>query len=250
MDGLPLPYPKRNYTMRNKVFLHLIEQPFVFATGVAALVHSTWSLGTLFSGTQPPAGLNIDYIGWLAPALLISFALDVGQIATSTEIRTHGLTWARGITFVVFAVATYYLQWLYIAHHMPALELAPGVRESWGSIATLIRDSALWFIPSLLPLSTLLYTFSNKLQESPTQTPVTITTEQPTAHTLPALERTPAPMLTEPTPSESDTEQVEAVKSKRPTPARRSGKLAQKLAELENMPLMPNVSAPTESATE
>lgn len=232
--------------MKNRVILHLVEQPFVFATGVAALVHSTWSLGTLFAGNQPPAGLTVDYIGWLAPALLIAFALDVGQIATSTEIRKHGLTWARGFTFVVFAVATYYLQWLYIAHHMPALQLAPGVRESWGTLATLIRDSALWFIPSLLPLSTLLYTFSNKYEESaPTQTPVTITPPAP-ANSFPAP-TPPALTLAEPPALESDTEPVKAVKQ-RPTRARRSGNVHPVQAELENMPITPNDNAPTENA--
>jgi|GEM_PF-2678301 hypothetical protein len=142
---------------------HLIEQPFITATGAAALLHSTWSLGTLFTGVQPQADAsNINFWGWLIPALLIAFALDVGQIATSAEIRLHGLTAARGLTFVIFAAATYYLQWLYIVHHMPSLELAGGVRTDWAAVATLIRDSAIWIIPALLPLSTLLYTFSGK----------------------------------------------------------------------------------------
>jgi len=140
-----------------KVIGHLVQQPFVFATGAAALIHSTWALGTLFAGEQPEGWA---LLGWLAPALLISFALDVGQIATSAEIREHGLTRTRGVTFIVFSGATYYLQWLYIAHHMPSLALAAGVRETWAGFATVMRDSAVWIIPALLPLSTLLYTFS------------------------------------------------------------------------------------------
>jgi hypothetical protein len=97
------------------------------------------------------------------PALLIAFALT-GQIATSAEIRA----WAdRTAWYVyVFAAATYYLQWLYIAHHMPALQLAQGVRESWQTFATVMRDAAIWIIPALLPLSTLLYTFSSKREVS------------------------------------------------------------------------------------
>ena len=140
-----------------KALKHILQQPFVAATGAAALLHSTWALGTLFAGQQPEGWY---VVGWLLPALLIAFALDVGQISTSAEIREYGLTWTRGITFVVFAGATYYLQWLYIAHHMPALALAPGVRETWADFATVMRDAAVWVIPLLLPLSTLLYTFS------------------------------------------------------------------------------------------
>lgn len=147
---------------------HVVEQPFVFATGLAALVHSTWSLGTLFSGEQPEAALTVHFIGWIVPALLIAFALDIGQISTSQEIREDGLTVSRGLTFVVFAVATYYLQWLYMAHHMPALPLSEGVTgKVWTDFAINLRDAGIWLVPSLLPLSTILYTFSSKRTTTP-----------------------------------------------------------------------------------
>lgn len=142
-----------------KFLSHAMKQPFVFATGLAALIHSTWALGTLFSGQQPE-GWHL--VGWLIPALLIAFSLDVGQIVTSIEIREQGLTVGRGVTFFVFALATYYLQWLYIAHHMPALEMAAGISTIARSTALYMRDAALWFIPALLPLSTLLYTLTGR----------------------------------------------------------------------------------------
>jgi len=145
------------------IFKHIFEQPFVTATGAAALVHSTWALGTLFSGEQPTDHWAL--VGWLIPALLIAFALDVGQIVTSAEIRSRGLTWQRTVTFITFAAATYYLQWLYVSYHMPALELAAGVRGEWRGLAALVRDAALWLIPALLPLSTLLYTLSSNQRE-------------------------------------------------------------------------------------
>lgn len=147
---------------------HITDKPFVLATGLAALIHSTWSLGTLFSGEQPPVEdiesiiQFVHFIGWLLPALLMAIALDVGQIVTSHDIRTSGLSWQRGLTFFVFGFATYYLQWLYIALHMPALELANGVSDVYSGFAVVMRDSAMWLIPSLLPLSTILYTFSGK----------------------------------------------------------------------------------------
>jgi hypothetical protein len=146
-----------------RVLKHLFQQPFIAATGAAALVHSTWALGTLFAGAQPEGIWHL--VGWLIPALLIAFALDVGQIATSAEIRQHGLTLARGVTFIVFAGATYYLQWLYIAHHMPAMAIAAGVSDIARPAAISMRDAALWVIPALLPLSTLLYTFSSGERE-------------------------------------------------------------------------------------
>jgi len=168
------------------IITHAVKQPFVLATGVAALVHSTWALGTLFAGEQPADIPHL--VGWLVPAFLIAFALDVGQIITSAEIRASGLSWQRAVTFTTFAAATYYLQWLYIAHHMPALTLAAGVRPEWSGLTGLIRDAALWAIPALLPLSTLLYTLSSSEPASrPTEAvlpgseqlkPITIQTEE------------------------------------------------------------------------
>lgn len=148
-----------------KVMKHFTGQPFILATGLAALIHSTWSLGTFFSGEMIPLEQLTDFfkwiqfLNWLIPALLIAFALDVGQISTSHEIREYGVTLGRATTFFVFAIATYYLQFLYMAHHMPALELSSGLR-AFPAAALFIRDMAVWFIPALLPLSTVLYTLS------------------------------------------------------------------------------------------
>ena len=141
-------------------FRHLIEQPFVMATGLAALAHSTWSLATLFAG-QEPQQFTVAWWSWLLPALLIAFALDVGQIVTSSEIRAGQRTFTKFFTFGVFAIATYFLQWLYIIHHVPALELSQGVRAEWHGVVLLLRDCAIWIIPALLPLSTLLYTLKS-----------------------------------------------------------------------------------------
>jgi len=147
---------------------HIWQSPLIFATGLAALVHSTWALGTMFSGEQPAIESItnqigwVHFAGWLIPALLIAFALDIGQIITLHEIRTMGMTKARAITFVVFALATYYLQWLYMAHHMPLVELAEGISSIHRDAALWLRNMGLWLIPSLLPLSTLLYTFSTE----------------------------------------------------------------------------------------
>jgi hypothetical protein len=144
-----------------KLLKHITGQPFVFTTGLAALIHSTWSLGTLFAGSEPSPQFSPAWFAWVIPALLIAFSLDVGQIVTSAEIRAGQRQRTKYLTFLVFAAATYYLQWLYISHHMPVVELAPGVRASWAEAASWLRDSAIWFIPALLPMSTTLYTFSH-----------------------------------------------------------------------------------------
>lgn len=143
-----------------KFLKHLLENPFITFTGLAALVHSTWSLGTLFSGIQP-SGDVWAWTAWVLPAFFIAFALDVGQISTSAKIRHYGLNWQRGLAFFVFSVATYYLQFLYCAHHMPALEIAAGVSDFHLWAVVTARDAAIWILPLLLPLSTMLYTISD-----------------------------------------------------------------------------------------
>lgn len=143
-----------------KFLRHLLENPFITFTGLAALVHSTWSLGTLFSGVAP-SGNWWDYAAWVIPAFFIAFAMDVGQISTSAKIRHNGLSCGSALAFFVFSVATYYLQFLYIAHHMPALAISAGVSpfHQWAVVTA--RDAAIWILPLLLPLSTMLYTISD-----------------------------------------------------------------------------------------
>jgi hypothetical protein len=143
-----------------KLLKHVLGQPFIFATGLAALIHSTWSLGTFFSGPQPSEPIQL--LMWITPALLIAFSLDVGQIVTSAEIRAGHRSRAKYLTFGVFAAATYFLQFAYISAHMPAVNLAAGIRSDWLGIVTFIRDSGVFILPGLLPLSTLLYTFSQE----------------------------------------------------------------------------------------
>lgn len=148
--------------MKNAI-KHIYQQPFIFATGIAALIHSTWALGTLFSGHAPVVDwTSWQWYEWIVPALLIAFALDVGQIATSGQIRDNGLTIARAFTFITFAVATYYLQWLFMAVHMPLLDISDGVTGIHRSIAETWRNFAVWILPALLPISTVSYTFSGE----------------------------------------------------------------------------------------
>lgn len=143
-----------------KFLKHMSENLFITFTGIAALVHSTWSLGTMFSGVAP-AWPSWDYMAWVLPAFFVAFAMDIGQISTSAAIRHNGLTWQRGVTFFVFALATYYLQFLYIAHHLPLMELAKGISESHKETVQVSVDAAIWILPLFLPLATMLYTISD-----------------------------------------------------------------------------------------
>lgn len=210
-------------------YQHAIAQPFISATGFAALVHSTWTLGTLFSGPQPASpAIGADTTAWLIfilqtaawhiPAFAIAFALDVGQIVTSHDIRRALATGQKPTrkyaTFGVFAVATYYLQWMYCAHHFPLLDLGAGVSDLHTHAAYTLRDLGVWIIPALLPLSTFMYTFSQSAasaDESSVQKMhiAPVVSEKPAASVQ--VERPAAPAL----PA-----QTEPMQSTHPQPAR------------------------------
>ena len=136
-----------------------VRHAFIIATGFTALLHSTWALATIFNGLEPKQ-LSLDWFAWVIPAFAFAFSIDVGQIATSVDIRNGERTPAKYVTFAVLAIATYYLQWWYIAAHIPMVALSQGVANSYLSSATFLRDLALWIVPGLLPASTLFYTLS------------------------------------------------------------------------------------------
>jgi len=174
-----------------KLWQKIKEEPFIATTGAAAFVHSTWSLSVTFSGTAPAISDWLSVVQWcffVVPAALIAFAVDVGQIATSAEIRNGNRAKTKYLTFFVLAAATYYLQWLYLAHHIPKLPLGEGIRADWIGVVTVIKDAAIWVLPALLPLATVLYTFSHSEDH-----------EKVTQHEKKSVVMN-APVLTEPTP--------------------------------------------------
>lgn len=169
----------------------LANHLFIATTGTAALIHSTWSLATFFNGTEPTPG-TLSWLFWVTPALLLAVSIDVGQIATSSQIANGQRTRAKYATFGVLAIATYYLQWLYLAHHLPLIDLGAGVNPGVVPFAIGVRDIALWALPGLLPASTLLYTFSYDKVRKQRNPSMTI---RQTTQTEVKIERTDAPML-------------------------------------------------------
>lgn len=148
-------------------FRAIASEPFVAATGAAAFLHSTWTLQMMFSGRILNIGAPfLDWAGANIPSALLAFSIDVGQIKTSIDIREGKANAGKILTFAVLALATYYLQWIYMMHHAPDLALGAGVRPDMAETASAWRDAAIFIVPALLPLSTLLYTISNANADS------------------------------------------------------------------------------------
>lgn len=140
-----------------------IFELFIIGTGIAAFIHSTWAVATYFGGPEPDPS-TLHWWGWMLMGGLVAFAMDVGQVATSAFIRAGHNARGYKITFAVFALATYFTQFLYVIAHVPSVQLAAGVAEQYRPIAGAIRDAAIFIFPALLPVSTFLYTFSQNAQ--------------------------------------------------------------------------------------
>lgn len=140
------------------IWSFLLRHIFVLSTGFAALLHSTWSLATLFNGLEPQQGTQAWW-AWAIPAFAIAFSIDAGQIAISVELRSGERTRWKYIAFCILASATYFLQWMYLIAHVPLIQLGTGVALQHATLVSAIRDFAIWIVPGLLPISTVLYTF-------------------------------------------------------------------------------------------
>lgn len=168
---------------------HIVKGGFVFATSVAAFTHSVWVLGTLMSGVQPlppndlattlGAVFLVKTVAWHFAPVLIATAIDIGFVQTSRRIES-----ARGVgrkvsvtlyvTFGVLALTMYFLQFVYMAVHVPHIDLGAGVSEQLKLSLKGLFDASVFVIPALLPIAIALYTFaSDGHDETPVNAPQT-----------------------------------------------------------------------------
>lgn len=139
------------------------DHVFIIASGLAALIHSVWSLDIAFAGHETSLAADpVNAIFRKAVAFLIAASIDIGQVVTASEIKKGHKSRSKYLTFFSFAIATYLLQFYYMIHHTPDLQLSEGIRAEWVWIVKLISDASVWIIPALLPMCTLFYTFSQQ----------------------------------------------------------------------------------------
>lgn len=193
------------------VISYVREHLFILSTAAAATPHTVWVAATLFAGVAPAADIGdpasvAAWLEWLLPGVALAFAYDAGLVAISTKLK-HGET-SVGMysAFALLSVATYFSQWLFVVHHFPALTLSAGVRADWRETVELIRDSAIWILPLMLPLAITLYTFSHGKQKAGTgatigiKPTVAIAISEPEQPALPEPQSAPvsAPQLPQP----------------------------------------------------
>jgi hypothetical protein len=162
-----------------RAFKHLLQQPFLVAVSLAAAIHSSWSFSVMFTGLEPHPQFTPAWFAWIAPGMMLAFSVDIGLLSLANQIRSGQRTKGKLLAFAVLSGAMGFLQFLYIAAHQPEVKLGAGIRAEWTGLVTLIRDSAIWVLPLLLPTALILFAFSEaKAQstESPQIAPTSIET--------------------------------------------------------------------------
>lgn len=149
-----------------KVLRHLIQQPFLVAVSLAAAIHSSWSFSVMFTGLEPHPQFTPAWFAWIAPGMMLAFSVDIGLLSLATQIRQGERTKGKLLAFAVLSGAMGFLQFLYIAAHQPEVKLGAGIRAEWTGLVTLIRDSAIWVLPLLLPTALILFAFSEGKRET------------------------------------------------------------------------------------
>ena len=155
------------------------KHKFIFAAGLAAFIHTTWSFAVIMSGELPdfPAigeDKALAFASWLLvmsyqiiPAALMAYAIDVGQIEAAEKIREGNNSLANLLAFIITAICTFYLQFLFMIHHMPLLEVSPGAAPAAAAIGVHVRNAAIWIMPALLPLALIVRMTSDTEQPQP-----------------------------------------------------------------------------------
>jgi len=177
-------------TQLKNLFRHIAEMPFVSAVAVGALIHSSWSLSTYFTGHEPPQ-FTWQWLAWIVPGALIGFAIDIGIVSVAFELKHGARQRSKFAAFFVLSATMYLLQTLYLLAHTPFVPLAEGVSVNWTPIATAIRDAAIWLVPLMLPGACLLYTFSAGGSTATKAAP------SPVAHSASPTETQEAPAIAE-----------------------------------------------------
>jgi hypothetical protein len=144
-----------------KVLKHLLEQPFLVAVSLAAAIHSSWSFSVMFTGLEPQPQFSPMWFAWIFPGVMLAFSVDIGLLSLANQIRLGQRTRGKLLAFAVLCGAMGFLQFLYIAAHQPEVHLGAGIRSDWVGLVTLIRDSAIWILPLLLPTALCLFAFSD-----------------------------------------------------------------------------------------
>jgi hypothetical protein len=172
-----------------RILKHALEMPFVTAVSIAALLHSSWSLSTYFTGSEPTPQFTTLWFAWVLPGALIGIAIDIGILSIAIELKHGQRSRAKLAAFFVLSAAMFYLQFLYLAAHTPLVPIAPGVSAGWLTVATTLRDLSVWVIPALLPLACLLYAFSDRKNDK--QEPARQNRDQRRAALIAGMESAP-----------------------------------------------------------
>jgi hypothetical protein len=161
-------------TKTTETRLEKLSHLFVILIALAQLPHSVWVFSTLFGSVQPEFSLyelpeqsayfNLLDLGtwlvWAGKALLIPIALDVGLIVIAKAIRTEQnppQSLYKAFGFLAFSV--YIIQFYFLIHHAPDLQLSAGATPIQ-MLENGLDIVWLFLFPAFMPVPTMFYTFA------------------------------------------------------------------------------------------
>lgn len=158
---------------------------FVVIVGLAAWIHSTWSFSVVIGGDVPAITLWQDvarWLYWVMPGAAAAAAVDVGLISLAAQFRAGSGNRAKLVTFGVLSAISYIGQALFALSHGGKYVPSAGLSPTSTAVASVVWELLIWALPAALPITLLLWAWSDMQPQQPpvtalvpTQDPLTIT---------------------------------------------------------------------------
>lgn len=185
----------------NAVWQTVSDHGFVILLSVAAIVHSAWSINSVFSGHEPTPMYSSDWWGWYLPGFLMALTIDVGLIQFIFKLQRGARDRALIVGYLLLCALMAFGQFIYVASHMADIVPSAGVASYDLTLTNALIKAALYVYPLALPVVSAIYAFSVRGQSTPPaivstgERDVTVNFIRPEPHHDPALPTPTAPEL-------------------------------------------------------
>ena len=136
------------------------DHGFVILLSVAAIVHSAWSINSVFNGAEPTPMYSEHWWGWYIPGLLMAITIDVGLVQFVFKLQAGERSAALIIAYLVLCGLMAFGQFIYVASHMADIQPSAGVAIYDLQLTNMLIKLALYVYPLALPVVSAIYAFS------------------------------------------------------------------------------------------
>lgn len=129
------------------------------AISLATMQHTIWSSSFVFEGEYPKT--LIEQLHWIVLGLLIAITIDLGMFLSARYLRNK-FKISMFISFVIAALASFYMQLIYAAYHTGNFTFGEGVAQPIVALLQPFIEYRTIILPMILPLFAVVYTMSNR----------------------------------------------------------------------------------------